>query len=123
MEKLSKYFVDYKVPVEKQFILRKIISTNYDRLSSSGFILTAVDFAGAIDVLVLRILSHFGVVAKQIPRLAPNAGLDMNLIVANFAKELTKEPEFSQTNKSRGKDAFKVAFEQWRGISEDIPEV
>uniref|UniRef100_A0AC34QHU9 Uncharacterized protein n=1 Tax=Panagrolaimus sp. JU765 TaxID=591449 RepID=A0AC34QHU9_9BILA len=122
LEKLSKYFVDYKVPVEKQFILRKIISTNYDRLSSSGFILTAVDFAGAIDVLVLRILSHFGVVAKQIPRLAPNAGLDMNLIVANFAKELTKEPEFSQTNKSRGKDAFKVAFEQWRGISEDIPE-
>lgn len=125
--------MEFKIPNEQQLFLVTNIHNNFHSIESGEMTLEVLEHVRLLDHLVVHILNELGLVdTKTVATfyLLTSANMTMTSFLSMFAKNLvfgklstlpTAADGPRQMNSTN--EAFKVAFQQWRGISDDTPEV
>jgi len=124
--------MEFKIPNEQQLFLVTNIHTNFQSIESGEMTLEALEHIRLVDQLVVHILNELGLVdTKTVATfyLLTNTNMAISSFLSTFARNLVfgrlsslpTTANFSRQMSSTN-EAFKVAFQQWRGISDDTPE-
>ncbi|KAE9555858.1 hypothetical protein FO519_000943 [Halicephalobus sp. NKZ332] len=124
--------IEFRIPNDQQLLLITNIHNNFHCIESGEMTLEVLEHIRLLDQLVVHILNELGLVdTKTVATfyLLTNANMTMTTFLSTFAKSLVFGRFGNLSNTASGprqmnasNEAFKVAFQHWRGINDDTPE-